>query len=187
MIWHRHTAFTGLHSTHMSASKHHWLNYDDDKFDRVYHMQQEAKRGTELHAFAAEAIRLKIPLKGQTTLALYVNHAIGFRMRPEQLLMYNANAFGTPDAIGFRKDVLRVHDLKNGTALTSWKQLDCYCALFCLEYLINPFKIKMICRIYQSDEYREHIPDADDIMHIMERYKYLSKRVDDLRQEEDDW
>ena len=187
MIWHRHSAFSGQHATHMSASKHHWLGYDDDKFDRVYHMQQEAKRGTELHAFAAEAIRLKVPLKGQTTLALYVNHAIGFMMRPEQLLMYNANAFGTADAIGFRKNLLRIHDLKNGQALTSFKQLEVYDAYFCLEYLINPFKIKHELRIYQNDDFRIHNPDPDDIMHIMERVKYLSKRIDDLRDEEENW
>lgn len=148
-------------------------------------MRQEAKRGTELHAFAAEAIRLKVLLRGETTLALYVNDAIRFRMKPEQPLVYRANAFGTADAIGFRKNVLRVHDLKNGKGLTSWKQPELYCALFCLEYLEDPFKIKMICRIYQNDEFREHIPDPGDIKSHMEKYKHRSRRVDELREEED--
>lgn len=169
----------------LSPSKYHWINYDDDKFDRVFVMQEAARRGSELHDFAAEAIRLRIPLKGETTLALYVNHAIGYRMKPEMTLMYSVNAYGTTDAIGFntKKKLLRVHDLKNGQALTSFKQLEVYDALFCLEYLENPFNIKHELRIYQNDEFRTHIPDPDDIMHIMQRIKYLDKRIDDLREE----
>lgn len=186
MIWNKHSAFAGQHATHMSASKYHWLGYDDDKFDRVFHMQMEARRGTELHAFAAEAIRLRVPLKDNgTTLSLYVNHGIGFRMKPEQVVMYTANAFGTPDAICFRKNLLRIHDLKTGMAMTSFKQLEIYDALFCLEYLENPFKIKHELRIYQYDDYRVHKPDPDDIKHIMEKIKYYDKRVDELRQEDD--
>lgn len=169
----------------MSASKYHWLNYDDDKFDRVFHTGQEARRGTELHAFAAEAIRLKVLLKGETTVALHVNDAIRFRMKAEQPLVYNGKAFGTPDAIGFRKNLLRIHDLKTGQALTSFKQLECYAALFCLEYLENPFKIKVELRIYQNDEFRPMIPDGGDIMSIMEKYKYFSNRIDELLDEEE--
>lgn len=168
----------------MSPSQYHWLNYDDDKFDRVFAMRQEAKRGTELHAFAAEAIRLKVLLRGETTLALYVNDAIRFRMKPEQALVYRANAFGTADAISFRKNLLRIHDLKNGKTLTSWKQPECYAALFCLEYMEDPFKIKIELRLYQNDEYRVHVPDPGDIKSIMEKYKYRSRRVDELKDEE---
>ena len=194
MRWARHSAYQGQHSSHLSPSKYHWLNYDDDKFDRIFAMQRAAARGTELHELAAHLIKLGIPLRQNgTTLSLYVNDAIGYRMRPEQLLVYSPNAFGQCDAISFRpekrskgKPVLRVHDLKTGSSLTSFKQLECYCALFCLEYLENPFDIMMEARIYQNDDFKIHLPDPDDIMHIMQRYKYLDKRVDRLINEEDE-
>lgn len=157
-------------------------------------MQRAAARGTELHDLAAQLIKQGVPLRSNgTTLSLYVNDGIGYRMRPEQLLVYSPNAFGQCDAISFRpekrskgKPVLRVHDLKTGSSLASFKQLECYCALFCLEYLENPFDIMMEARIYQNDDFKIHIPDPDDIMHIMQRYKYLDKRVDRLIAEEDE-
>lgn len=184
MIWQKHSAFEGQHAQTLSPSKYHWVNYDDDKFDRMFMMQMAAKRGDELHAFAAEAIRLGQQLRNNgTTLSLYVNHAINYRMRPEQPLVYSRNSFGTTDAISFRKQLLRIHDLKTGQAMTSFKQLEVYAALFCLEYFEDPFKIKMELRIYQNDDYRVHIPDPDDIKHIMEKIKYLDKRADMLREE----
>lgn len=150
-------------------------------------MQRAAQRGSELHDLAAKLIKLGVPLRQNgTTLSLYVNDAIGYGMRPEQMLVYTPNAFGQADAIGFRKKLLRIHDLKTGASLTSFKQIDCYGALFCLEYLENPFDIKMEWRIYQNDDVRVHFPDPDDIMHIMQRYKYLDKRVLQLIAEEDE-
>lgn len=187
MRWSKHSAFQGQHATHLSPSKYHWINYDDDKFDRIFVMQRAAQRGSELHDLAAQLIKLGIPLRQNgTTLSLYVNDAIGYRMRPEQTLMYSPNAFGQADAICFRKKLLRIHDLKTGTSLTSFKQLECYAALFCLEYLENPFDMKMELRIYQNDDFKSLVPDPDDIMHIMQRYKYLDKRVLKLMAEEDE-
>lgn len=186
MIWNRHTAFKGLHSGTLSPSKYHWINYDDDKFDRVFVMQEAARLGVEIHDLAKDMIRLKVKVKDDgTTLSMYVNHAIGYRMRPEMTLMYSINAFGTTDAISFRKKLLRIHDLKTGKALTSFKQLEIYDALFCLEYGENPFNIKHELRIYQNDDFKIHVPDPDDIMHIMQRIKYLDKRIDQLREEDE--
>lgn len=176
-----------MHSQHLSASKYHWLNYDDEKFERVYVMRKAAERGTRLHAFAAMAIELGQPLRNNgTTVSLYVNHSIGFRMRPEQPLVYSPNAFGTPDAIAYRNKVLRIHDLKTGAALGSFYQLRCYAALFFLEYREDPFKTKTILRIYQNDDYTEEIADPGDIKSIMEKYKYRDKQVDRLNAEEDE-
>lgn len=191
MRWFNHTNFEGMHSKHLSASNYHWLNYDDDKFERVYTMRRAAELGTRKHAFAAEAIRLRQPLRNDgTTLSLYVNHAIGFRMTAEQPLVHSANAFGTPDAICFRehkrKMLLRIHDLKTGQELTSFKQLECYAALFCLEYNEDPFKIGIELRIYQNDDWRVLVPDPGDIKAIMEKYKYRDKHVDRLRREDDE-
>lgn len=187
MRWSRHSAYQGQHSQHLSPSKYHWLGYDDDKFDRIFAMQRAAARGSELHDLAARLIRLGVPLRQNgTTLSMYVNDAIGYRMRPEQMLVYSPQAFGQCDAIAFRKRLLRIHDLKTGASLTSFKQLECYAALFCLEYLENPFDIKMELRIYQSDEYKIHFPDPDDIKHIMELYKYRNNRILQLLAEEDE-
>lgn len=170
----------------LSASKYHWINYDDDKFDRIFVMQMAAQRGSELHELAAKLIKLGVPLRQNgTTLSMYVNDAIGYRMRPEQILVYDNNSFGTPDAISFRKKLLRIHDLKNGFALTSFTQLKCYAALFCLEYLENPFNIETELRIYQNDNVRIEKADPDEIVHIMEKYKYFSRRIDQLREEEE--
>lgn len=184
MHWRDHSNFRGQHASILSPSKHHWLGYTDDKFDRLVMAVSEAKRGTEEHIFAAEAIRLKHKLEDNgTTLSMYVNDAIGFRMKPELVLVYSPHAFGTTDAIGFRKNKLRVHDLKTGSALTSMRQLRCYDALFCLEYGFNPFKIEIENRIYQNDDIKIDIPDPDDIVHIMQNYKARSRRIDELREE----
>jgi len=184
--WNDHSVFRGQHALLLSASNYHWLRYDDDKFDRFYTMRQAAQRGTELHELAAKAIKLGIPLRANgTTLSMYVNDSIGYRMTPEQPLVYSPDAFGTADSIGFRKNVLRIFDLKTGLALTSFDQLKCYAALFCLEYLEDPFKIDIVLRIYQNDDFREEIPDGDDIKHIMERYKYLDVRIRELRKEDE--
>lgn len=187
MRWSKHSTYQGQHSTHLSPSKYHWLDYDDDKFERIFVMQRAAQRGSELHDLAAKLIKLGIPLRQNgTTLSLYVNDAIGYRMRPEQMLVYSPYAFGQCDAIAFRKKLLRIHDLKTGASMTSFKQLACYAALFCLEYLENPFDIKIELRIYQNDDFKILIPDPDDIMHIMQRYKYLDKKLIQMYAEEDD-
>ncbi len=128
----------------LSASKSSWINYDEDKLDRVFLSNMAAQRGTDLHAFAAEAIRLGVKLPDtSTTMNLYVNDAIGFRMKPEMTLFYSVNCFGTPDTISFRQNKLRVHDLKTGTLHTSERQLEVYAALFCLEYNFRPFDIEI--------------------------------------------
>lgn len=143
-----------------------------------------AQRGVELHAFAHEAIRLgvKLPANKQT-LSMYVNDAIGFRMTPEQILYYSDNCYGTADAIAFRRNTLRIHDLKTGLNESSEHQLEVYAALFCLEYRFKPWEIEMELRIYQSDEVRLFVPDPDDIVHIMDKIITFDKRITAHRME----
>ena len=136
----------------LSPSSYHWLNYDDHKLEARFISAMAARRGTELHLFAQEAIRLGIKLpKTPTTLNLYVNDAIGYRMRCEVPLFYSYNCFGHCDAISFRRNKLRISDLKNGITPASHKQLEVYAALFCLEYLVSPYDIEIELRIYQRD------------------------------------
>jgi len=183
MIFNEHSNLEGQHAF-LSASKYSWINYDEDKIDRVYIATLAARRGTELHKFAHEAIRLGVKLpKTSRTLHAYVNDAIGYRMASEQILYYSDNCFGTADTISFRRNQLRIHDLKTGVTQTSEKQLEVYAALFCLEYRIKPLEIETELRIYQSDEVRIYEVDPDSIVHIMSKIVAFDKRIRTLRQE----
>lgn len=182
MRFDKHLELAGRHAF-LSPSNYHWVNYDDDKLDRVYVAQMAAQRGTELHALAEEAIRLGIKFAGKGTVAQFVNDAIGYRMTPEQILYYSYNCFGTADAIGFRRNKLRIHDLKTGVTPSSFKQLEVYAALFCLEYRIKPFDLEMELRIYQNDAVQAHIPEPDTIFHIMDRIVNFDKRIEQIRSE----
>jgi hypothetical protein len=129
-----------------------------------------ARRGSDIHDLAHEAIRLGVKLsKVNQALSTYVNDAIGYKMTCEPVLFYSENCFGTPDTISFRRNKLRIHDLKTGITATSEKQLEIYAALFCLEYDINPFDIEMELRIYQRDEIRVFMPEPELIAEIMRK------------------
>ncbi len=183
MIFNKHSDLAGRHAF-LSASKYHWTNYDEDKLERTYLTALAVQRGNELHAFAHEAIRLGVKLpRTAATLNMYVNDAIGFRMSPEQILFYSQNCFGTADAIGFKKDLLRVHDLKTGTIPASERQLEVYAALFCLEYKMNPFEIGVELRIYQSNEVQIYIPEPDDLMHLMDKIIVFDRRIEEIKKE----
>lgn len=183
MNFNRHSELEGRHAF-LSPSKYHWINYENEKFDDVYRNHMMARRGDQLHAFAFEAIRLGIKLpRTSATLNLYVNDAIGYRMTPEQTLAYSNNAFGTADAISFKKKKLRIHDLKTGVTKTSEKQLMVYAALFCLEYDVRPADIEIELRIYQSDDVRFYIPELEEIVRIMDRIITFDKRIEQLKAE----
>ena len=111
MNFNKHSNLEGQHAF-LGASKYHWLNYNDDKLVETFSNLRAAQKGTELHEFAAMCIRLRQKLpKSQKTLNEYVNDAIGYRMHPEQVLYFSEWCFGTADAISFRNNFLRIHDL----------------------------------------------------------------------------
>lgn len=183
MNFNTHSELEGRHAF-LSASKYHWINYDEEKLGRVYFTALAAQKGTELHEFAFQAIRLGQKLQAsKKTLNRYVNDAIGFRMTPEQVLFYSRNAFGTADAISFRKGLLRIHDLKTGVSPTSFHQLEVYCAFFCLEYRIKPAEIDIELRIYQNDDVQVFTPEVDQITHIMDKIITFDKRIELIREE----
>lgn len=183
MIFNKHSELAGRHAF-LSASKYHWINYDEDKIDRMYIANMAAQRGTEIHAFAHEAIRLGIKLpQSKKTLHMYVNDALGYRMSPEQILYYSDNSFGTPDAISFRRNLLRIHDLKTGVTQTSEHQLEVYAALFCLEYRIKPVEIEIELRIYQNNEVRIYEADPMSITNIMDKIVTFDRRINAIRME----
>lgn len=182
MLFNRHSNLIGQHAF-LSASNYHWINYNEDKLDRVFVQSQAAKRGTELHELAHNAIRLGVKLRSPKNIATYVNDAIGYRMEPEQILYYSDNCFGTADAIAFRRNKLRIHDLKTGVTPASEHQLEVYAAIFCLEYRFKPFEIDIELRIYQSDEVRIYEADPDVITHIMSTIVSFDNRINALRLE----
>lgn len=189
MKFNAHLDLQGSHAF-LSASQYHWINYSDEKLDATYLTRIAAAKGTELHNFAAEAIRLGIKLQAsRATLNKYVNDCIGFGMTAEQVLRYSDNAFGTADAIKFiaatkkNRPKLLVSDLKTGVTPTKFTQLMVYCAFFCLEYGFKPTELDFELRIYQSDEVRFLEPEMDDIMHIMDRIITFDKRIEMLKAE----
>lgn len=138
-----------------------------------------------MHALAAKCIQLGVKLpRTKTTLNMYVNDGIGFKMTPEVTLYYSDNCFGTADSIAFKKDVLRTHDLKTGVTPASMKQLLIYNALFCLEYRVDPKNIFIEDRIYQSDEVVVANPTADEVLTVMDTIVTFDRRIDKLKLEE---
>ncbi len=137
-----------------------------------------ARRGTDLHALAHEAIRLGVKLsRSNQSLSTYVNDGIGYKMECEQTLYYSSNCFGTVDTLCFRRNKLRIHDLKTGITPTSEKQLEVYAALFCLEYNVAPFEIEIELRIYQRDEIRVFEPLPEAILYIMDRIVEFDQQI----------
>lgn len=184
MNFYKHSNLIGQHAF-LGASNYHWLNYDEEKLRSVYNNMQLIQRGTKLHAFAKDCIELGIKLpKTKSTLNMYVNDAIGYRMTPEQILYFSENCFGTADCISFKSGLLRIHDLKTGASPASMKQLEVYAALFCLEYGYKPFDIQMELRIYQNNEITGGEPDPEDIVYVMDKIITFDKFLMSIKEEE---
>lgn len=180
MIWNKHSNLEGQHAF-LGASKFHWINYSDEKIIQTYNNMLAVQRGTELHEFAAQAIKLRQKLKGTANLANYVNDAIGYGMEPEVILYYSDICFGTADAIKFdeKKGFLRIHDLKTGIIPAHMEQLEIYAALFCLEYHVKPGDIQMELRIYQNDDINVFQPTVENIAPIMDKAISATKMIHD--------
>lgn len=181
----KHSDLEGQHAF-LGASKYHWINYDEQKVADAYSKFLAVQKGTVLHDFAAQCIKLgqKLP-RSQKTLNMYVNDAIGFKMTPEQVLFYSENCFGTADAISFRDNFLRIHDYKSGVIPAHMEQLMIYAALFCLEYKYKPSEIDIELRIYQSDEIVVHNPEPEEIFTIIDKIIAFDKIITKIKSEEE--
>jgi hypothetical protein len=184
MNFNKHSTLEGQHAF-LGASKYHWINYTDEKLAETYSKFLAVQRGTVLHEFAAQCIRLgqKLP-KSTKTLNMYVNDAIGFRMIPEQILYYSENCFGTADSISFRRNILRIHDYKSGVITAHMEQLQIYAALFCLEYKVKPADINIELRLYQNDEIIIDNPDQEIIVPIMDKIITFDKIINRIKEQE---
>ena len=176
MKWNRHSRLEGQHAF-LGASKHSWLNYDEEHLTESYYNFLAAQRGTKLHAIAAELINNRIKLPPTTaTLNRYVNDAIGFR---------------TADAIAYDEEnrFLRIHDLKTGSEKVTDKhgnipQLEIYAALFFLEYDLDVNDTEIELRIYQNDDVIITNPDIDRIAPVIDKIISYNKIIEQLKREE---
>lgn len=197
MVFETYSELEGQHAF-LSPSQPQWLRYSDEKLVERYVNAQAVQRGTELHAFAHQAIVLnRMQPRNKDTVNMFVNDAIGFKMTSEQPLYYNGFCFGTADAIQYKRNLLRIHDLKTGETEGKMDQLKVYAALFCLNYQnlvrkarkdgksdidiaakydlkVNElhFDPRMMSgielRIYQYGEIRTETPDPEEILAIMD-------------------
>lgn len=172
----------------LGASTYAWLNYSDEKLIESYRASIARAKGTAYHALAANLIKMGVKLPAsRKTLNMYVNDAIGFKMRPEQKLYYSEFAYGTADAICFRKNTLRVHDLKTGRLKPSFHQLEIYVALFFLDYPeYKPGNVKVELRLYYDDDILVANPETDIIVPIMDKIIHMDKLLKRLKEEESD-
>lgn len=182
----------------LSPSQYHWINYTEEKLRDRYLKSLAVERGTRLHEYAHMAIELgRIQPRNKDTVNMFVNDAIGFEMASEQPLFHSWACFGTADAICYRKNILRIHDLKTGETEAHMEQLRVYAALFCLEYQklvrklrkeglndgdiaarldvrpkelhFDPLQMNSIeLRIYQFNDIRTEIADPNEIVALMD-------------------
>ncbi len=183
MNFNKHWDQVGKHAF-LGASQYSWINYDKEKLVETYRNRQATEKGTVLHEFAAQCITLgqKLPrTQAHLTLNEYVNDAIGFGLTPEVVLYHSDNVFGTADAIGFKNNKLRIHDLKTGITPAHMEQLYIYAALFCLEYNKNPEDIEIVLRIYQFNDFTEERPKPEIIRAIMAKIVIFDKLILDIQ------
>ena len=98
-------------------------------------------------------------------------------MDTEVVLFYSERFFGTADAICFRDNLLRIHDLKTGKNPADIEQLKIYAALFCLEYRKKPIDICIELRLYQNDKVACYEPAPEEIMDIMDQIVRLDNII----------
>lgn len=180
----KHSELEGCHAF-LSASNFHWINDDKEKMEKRYRNHIATLRGTEKHELARMLIEQRQRLKDtKDTFNMYVNDAIGYRMTPEVVLFYSVNCFGTADAISFKDNFLRIHDLKTGSIKAHMEQLEVYTSLFCLEYEKDINKIDVELRLYQSDKVIIHEPRKEKIKEITGKIILFDKIISKIKEEE---
>ena len=213
MLWNDHSKYEGKHSL-LSPSKYHWLYDTAESFEERYCTSFAAEMGTTLHDIARKHIKHGFRLSKNDkksvmlelidagipkritnyvdydlifdTLMSYTNDGILYKMKPEVLLMYNEDCFGTCDSISFdeNKGELRIHDLKTGKQIAKMEQLYVYAALFFLDYKVyKPYETKTILRIYQNGLVNEELTDPSLINNTINIIKSRSQSINDIKKE----
>lgn len=210
MIWKEYSELKGKHAL-FSASKWTWINYDIEKMIDMRCRSYATTIGTVIHEYAADRIKFMAKLKKYhkqelmfellkndippdvadcydydrvfPILQAYVNDAIGFHMRPEQILYYSPYFFGCADAIGERGNKLKIFDFKSGETPAHIEQLMIYAALFCLDYSKHPTDLDIELRLYQSPDVLVVQADASDIVPIMDKIITVDKHINKITEE----
>ena len=189
MAWHPHSwvDFPELEDKHalMSPSNPYWLRYTDEQVIDMYNGMMRKIKGTELHEWAENTIRLGITQSSsKKTLYMYVNDAIRYKMRVEQKLYYGKYCHGKADAIMCDGKILRIHDLKTGEIPGKIDQLIVYAALYCLQYNQDPHDFAIELRIYQADQIVICKPTAEDVIDVMNKIVHNHSILDSINSEE---
>lgn len=170
----------------LAPSKHTWIRWDEDKLLNAWANAKAAEKGTELHEHAEKCIKFGTKLQdSKSTLGMYVNDAIEYKMQPEFLVYYSDYCFGHADALSFRRKKLRIFDLKTGLVTPgSMDQLLIYAAIYCLERKVDPYSIKYDLRIYQFDKAICYEPSGEEIAEIMDIIVHHNALLDSMNMEE---
>lgn len=184
MRFNKHLNLQGEHAF-LSPSQYHWIHYTPDRLLEKWSATQASAYGVAAHEYALEEIRAGRLSDLVGTIGMYINDAVRYRMTCEQVVYYSENCFGTVDTICFRYKTLRIHDLKTGKIKGSVHQLEIYAALFCLEYDVDPFSIKIELRIYQDNEVIVYEADPEDISFIMGRIQEFDRLITHRKLEEE--
>lgn len=184
MHFNEHSKLKDKHAL-LSPSKYHWVDYDMEKVRSLYLSTMAIERGVKLHDLAKRCIEERVNLpKIKKTINMYVNDAIGYRMTPEQVLYFSDNCFGTADAICYRDDTLRIHDLKTGRTRADFRQLEIYAALFFLEYKdVKLDNTDIELRIYQSNDVLIYNPEKATISARMRQVIDADREIEKLKME----
>lgn len=191
MDFNDHSSLRGYHAL-LSPSYGHWENYDEQKMQARLTALQAAAIGIRKHNWAHEAIRLGIrQQRNGSTLSMYINDGIGYRMTPDVILVATDDAFGEADTLSYReegkqrKPTLRVSDLKTGITPAKMLQVELYAAFFYLEYRLDarPEDSDTILRIYQNDKIIGGKADPARIRHLMTRTMAQDALAKRLRKE----
>jgi hypothetical protein len=184
MRFNKHLLREGEHAF-LSPSYYHWINYTPERLAERWTSLQAAAMGTMQHNYAQQEIDAGRHSSYVGTVGMYINDCIDNKMVTEQILFYSENCFGICDAISYRYRTLRIFDLKTGVNVASIHQLEIYVALFCLEYNVDPYKIKMELRIYQSNNVEIYDAEPDDIAFIMEKIVEFDNQIQQMRMEDE--
>lgn len=136
-----------------SPSERAWIRYSKEKIVAKVNQWDTVQRGVDLHALAAEAIRLQVQLSSENgVISQYVRDAITYDCEVEVPLSYSQYIYGTADALrfDFSTKTLYVFDLKTGKKEASTDQVLIYAAMWCLINNIDPYDIDFDLRIYSD-------------------------------------
>ena len=209
MIFQQHLEYQGKHSKLPPSRAHSLITKTPEQLYQLMVSSYATEIGDICHEFAAERIRYSIKLTNTRadknnllirllsngvpyyaididriypTIHNYVNDAINFGLKPEVVLVYTPDVFGTADAIDFNNGILRIFDLKTGSTPAHIEQLIYYLSYWALEYPLEFKELKEVeLRIYQSNDVIVSKPTREDFMPVIDKIVSDAKFIQEIR------